>query len=458
MKDSTPRKKEKEREIKVVEKSSHKATKTPLRLITSERKSVFDKQQAMAEKIWEDLIENYKFMDENSESSSAKDLQQGKHVGRKVNLSEPVPGTNDRKKSTHGERYRNFDYTDLEYISEEHLRFTKAVQLSQSFVLIVDRQGIIEYANPHFQNISGYTQDELVGKELGILISDLASHEEYEQIKQALNAGISWKGDLVKTKKNGDWYIVSTKISPINNPYGEVVDYIIVGHDVTSFRETEIKLEQAVEDKTILLSELHHRVKNNLAIISGIMQLQALEEDDDYLRGKLFSSVGRVKTLATVHELLYESSSFTMLEFGNNIQKIVQSVAEMFETKTNKVEVEYELESVILNINQAHPCALILNEVITNTYKKAIEHPEIKPRLSISLSTFGKKIYIEIKDNLNSIPEAYSSGNKPLSLQLIDTLSKQLYGKYNYLSHDRGTLFTLTFKKVNIRGTGNGRL
>lgn len=115
--------------------------------------------------------------------------------------------------------------------------------------------------------------------------------------------------------------IFTAKISPVNINRDDSVDFIVVGHDITSFRETEIKLEQAVQEKSILLSELHHRVKNNLAIISGIMQLQAFDENDDDLKTKLFSSVGRVKTLASMHELLYESSSFTMLEFGKTSTK-----------------------------------------------------------------------------------------------------------------------------------------
>ena len=459
MKDSTSRKEEKNREKRAVGSSPPKASKSPLRLITTNRQAVSDKQQAMVEKIWDDLIENYKFADDNAERSSFAELQLKRDFD--LSLMPHEPEETEWEPSDENESLNLKDVlsqTDAESLNEEHLKFTKAIQLSQSFVLIVDKHGIIEYANPHFQSISGYTQDELFGKQLGFLVSDLASHEEYEQIMQALKTGINWKGEIVNTKKNGEWYIVSAKISPISTPAGQVIDYIVVGHDVTTFRETEIKLEQAMEDKTILLSELHHRVKNNLAIISGIMQLQAFEEPDEYMKNKLFSSVGRVKTLASMHELLYESSSFTMLDFGKNIKKIVTTVAEMFETEHNKVEVECDLESVILNINQAHPCALILNEVITNTYKKAQILPEIKPKLFVNLVTYGKKLLIEIKDNLESIPDGYTAKNQPLSLKLIKTLSKQLNAQFNYLSDDFGTLFTLSFDKENIRGTGNVRL
>ncbi len=458
MKESTPRKKKSKEERASVNNQNEEQRGSPLRLVNSPQHTVVEKKQAMVEKIWEDLVQNYSFLDGSSEHYSDEALY------RNTVTSDLLPGLAGRLSSRIESNAVILEdgmlgvYEQGNISTEEHLKFTKAVQLSQSFVLIIDQNGLIEYANPHFQSISGYTQDELVGKEFGFLISDLASHEEYEQILQALKAGVSWKGELVNTKKNGEWYIFTAKISPVNINKENSVDFIVVGHDITSFRETEIKLEQAVQEKSILLSELHHRVKNNLAIISGIMQLQAFDENDNELKTKLFSSVGRVKTLASMHELLYESSSFTMLEFGKNINKIVETVAEMFEQEDAKVAVNYNLEPIILNINQAHPCALILNEVITNSFKKAFSLVDEVPKLDLKLVTYGKKVMIEVKDNIGSVPDGYTAEKQPLSLQLIKTLVRQLNGNFNYLSDDYGTIFSLIFEKEHIKGTGNARL
>jgi PAS domain S-box-containing protein len=459
VKESTQRK-EKEEKERAIQKNKNKNEQAPkLRLVNSPQHTVVEKKQAMVEKIWEDLVQNYSFLDVSSDNAGADALQSSKKFNRDI-----YPGFASRLSSNIEnntvilENGMVGEYEQGNIFTEEHLKFTKAVQLSQSFVLIIDQSGLIEYANPHFQSISGYTQDELVGKEFGFLISDLASHEEYEQILQSLKTGVSWKGELVNTKKNGEWYIFTAKISPVNINSEDSIDFIVVGHDITSFRETEIKLEQAVEEKSILLSELHHRVKNNLAIISGIMQLQAFDENDNELKTKLFSSVGRVKTLASMHELLYESSSFTMLEFGKNINKIVDTVAEMFENEDAKVKVNYDLEPIILNINQAHPCALILNEVVTNSFKKAFKLTDEVPKLDIKLITYGKKVMIEVKDNIGSVPDGYTAAKQPLSLQLIKTLVLQLNGQFNYLTDDYGTIFSLVFEKEHKKGTGNARL
>lgn len=147
-----------------------------------------------------------------------------------------------------------------------------------------------------------------------------------------------------------------------------------------------------------------------------------------------------------------------MLEFGKNICKIVDSVAEMFQVKDASLTVNYDLEPIILNINQAHPCALIINEVVTNCYKKVAKLVDKKPQLNIRLISYGKKVMIEIKDNIESLPEGYTSEKQPLSFQLIKTLVRQLNGKYNYLTDDFGTLFTLAFEKEHLKGTGNARL
>ncbi len=445
MKESTSRKNNKERVFDTEHIEAEVVS--PLRLINPGKQSVSEKKRAMADKIWDDLINSFAFMDSESDKINGLEI-----VDKNYLIDEPV------KKELILEDGMLSIQQNNEAITDEHLKFTKAVQLSQSFVLVISQDGIIEYANPHFQKVSGFTQDELIGKEFGYLISDLASHEEHEQILQSIKAGVSWKGELVNIKKNGEWYIFTAKVSPVSINSGSAVDFIIVGHDITSFRETEIKLEQAVQEKSILLSELHHRVKNNLAIISGIMQLQAFDEGDEEVKTKLFSGVGRVKTLATMHELLYESSSFTMLEFGKNICKIVNTVATMFESQESKLKVNYDLEPILLNINQAHPCALILNEVITNSYKKAAKLVDKAPELNIKLVCYGKKIMIELKDNIESLPEGYTSEKQPLSFQLIKTLVRQLNGKYNYLTDDFGTLFTLAFDKEHLKGTGNARL
>ena len=344
----------------------------------------------------------------------------------------------------------------VEITEDPYLKLSKAVELSPSIILMTDRLGIIEYANPTFLEVSGFKEFEIYGRGLELFKPDLSSRKEYSELRKSINRGEEWKGELENCKKSGEIFIFSASITPVRNEYDLITNFIIVGQDVTPFRETEKQLKSAVEEKTVLLSELHHRVKNNLAIISGLMQLQAFTEDNKEVQGKLYSSVGRVQTMASMHELLYESGSFSKLEFGQNLKKIVSSISKMYYDEGKKVEVTFDVEAVQLNINQAHPCSLLLNEVITNSFKHAFKDLE-KGKIHIQLYAKEKTVYISIFDNGRGLPEGFDTKttDEGLGNTLLNTLVRQLGGSFQYASGSGGTTFTLTFKKDDIKGSAN---
>ena len=398
MEEPTLRIQDNQNKMVMIVNKHERCRETPLKLMKSPTHVAVVKKQAMIDKILGDLVIHHSFFDFVKKYDNAS----SKHLKHKLNTQFVARTTNRFSSNTHTKNIICEDEVGEEYpvendCSKKCLKFTKAVQLSQSFVLIIDQKGFVEYANPYFQSVSGYTQDELIGKKLGFLISDIASHEEYEQLMHALSARVNWKGELVSTKKNGEWYIVMAKISPIHFNEENTTNFILLGQDITSFRETEIKLERAVREKSILLSELHHRVRDNLAIISGIMQLQALEEDNHNVKTKLFSSVGRVQALSNVHELLYESNDLGRIVVGENLKRVVTMVSEMFEDEDVKVNVTYDIEHTILNINQTHACTLILNEVVTNTYKQACSLSDKALKLDVKLITYGKKYWLRLR-------------------------------------------------------------
>jgi two-component sensor histidine kinase len=299
-----------------------------------------------------------------------------------------------------------------------------------------------------------------VGRGLEIFMSNHSSISTFEQLKAAVTKGDKWKGELVSTTKTGQTFIFSLSANPVENDFGFITNHVILGQDVTPFRETEKKLKNAVEEKSVLLSELHHRVKNNLAIISGLMQLQAFSEPDENVQSKLFSSVGRVQTMASMHELLYESGSFSKVEFGKNVKKIVSTTSKVYYDIGKDIKVKLDVESVKLNINQAHPCSLILNEVITNAYKHAFKGREQKAgKIYIQLYTQKNHVFISIVDNGIGLPSDLDvdtdNETQYLGTTLLKTLVSQLNGSYQYTSDCFGTTFTLNFKKEDVKGSAS---
>lgn len=344
--------------------------------------------------------------------------------------------------------------SNLGVAKNPYYKFSKVAELSPALIIIADRQGFIEYANPSFLKLSQYKEEEILGNGLEMFKASLVYQHQYSELRRAIFRGEEWKGELVNSKKNGGTFVFSATLTPVRNEYDFITNFIVVGQDITPFRETEKQLKMAVEEKTVLLSELHHRVKNNLAIISGLMQLQAFTEGDLSVQSKLYSSVGRVQAMASMHELLYESGSFCKLEFGQNLRKIVTSISKMYYELTQKIDVKMDVEPVQLNINQAHPCSLILNEVITNAYKHAFVKAE-SGKIRIQLYTSGNEVFISISDNGSGLPEDFNiDKDKTLGNTLLKTLVKQLNGSYQYISDEKaGTTFTLSFTKEDIKGS-----
>jgi len=218
--------------------------------------------------------------------------------------------------------------------------------------------------------------------------------------------------------------------------------------DITEEHTAQIELEKSSNEKTVLLAEIHHRVKNNLAIVSGLIQLQAFENKDENVRTLLLDSVGRIKSIALIHEHLYTSKDFTDIRFDYNIKKLVEGINDVMGVNDN-VEVVYNLKAVTLDINQAVPCALLINEVITNTYKHAFTDGR-QGVLTINCSEEENKVFLVISDNGVGIPEEKIKDvqSNSLGMKLLDVVTHQLSGTLA-IDGSNGTTITVQFPKTS---------
>lgn len=209
------------------------------------------------------------------------------------------------------------------------------------------------------------------------------------------------------------------------------------------------ELEGSLKEKETLLAEIHHRVKNNLAVISGMLQIQSFKESDTEIQEKLLNSTLRVKSMANIHEQLYQSKSFSKMEFDEGLKKLVDTILTTL-NHSKEVDVKYDLEPVRLTINQAVPCSLIVNEVITNCLKHAFKDQETG-EIEIYLKKSNNEVIIKITDNGLGIPNSMdNTETESIGLELIQTLTKQLEGNYIYKSRtdNSGTLFEVSFSTL----------
>jgi len=319
---------------------------------------------------------------------------------------------------------------------------------------IRDKKGAYIFSNEKYKElfdlsdkqIKGATPDDLFGKE--------AAKEIRERDKAVLESGDALVYEVSEdTDDKRRYYRVN--LFPLFDIPG--MDDLVggVAIDVTEEKKSRELLEQSLEEKETLLMEIHHRVKNNLAVVSSMMQLQAFKETDERIREKLFDSTIRIKAMATIHELLYQSASFTELKFDENIKLLVSHITDAYELSVD-LDISFDLDEVELNINQAIPCSLIVNEVVTNVMKHAYEDGD-HAVMEITLSEDSGDIELKIRDDGRGLPDNFNElqDDGSLGLKLIDTLASQIKGEYEYRSLDRGVEFILRFEKATVRGSSS---
>ena len=204
------------------------------------------------------------------------------------------------------------------------------------------------------------------------------------------------------------------------------------------------KLKNSLDEKELLLKEIHHRVKNNLSITIGFIDLEVTKIKDNETKSILTNIQSRIHTMELVHTKLYQSKDFSQISYKEYISSLINDISTSFNLKKD-VEVNLDLEDIYLNINYAIPCSLVINELITNAFKYAFSDND-KPILTVKLKKMSNKINWTIKDN----GKGFSDNNihikpKTLGLKLVNSITKlQLFGKINY-TYNKGSIFKITF-------------
>lgn len=319
---------------------------------------------------------------------------------------------------------------------------------------IRDDSGTFLFSNEKYKDLFDLNDVKVTGSTLEDIFENDKANEIREKDKDVLESGdpqvfieTAGKGDELRNYKVNLFPLIG--IPGLENIVGGIAT------DITSEKENRRKLEESLAEKETMLKEIHHRVKNNLAVVSGMMHLQAFKETDERVQQKLFDSTGRIKTMATIHELLYKSASFTNLSISENIERLIDNITDTYHISID-LDVSYEMDPVKLNINDAIPCSLIVNEVVTNVLKHAFDDGD-SGTLDVLLSEDSDTVTLRIRDNGKGLPDDFEKegDGSSLGMELIRTLTSQLEGEYSYTSLNQGVEFKLVFNKSNGKGTGS---
>ena len=307
-----------------------------------------------------------------------------------------------------------------------------------------DLDGVVTTWNLAAEAAYGYTAAEMIGEPIHHL---LPVDEEGRQETLGVPASLSSKIEhyqTVRVRKDGQRVDVSLTVSPILDADGKLVGYSQISRDISKSKQAADQLKRSLNEKTALLQEVHHRVKNNLQVICSLLALEAKSVDDHGIAGKLHDMERRVTSMAMIHRKLYEQndmSSVDLAEFGRDL------AAQLFSCYSSNPLVNHRTETspTCVLIEQAIPCGLILNELITNALKYA--YPEGPGEVVISVSSEGETVCLGVSDQGRGLPANFEmQTSESLGMTLIEALTAQLDGQLE-IGPPPGASFSIRFRR-----------
>ncbi len=225
--------------------------------------------------------------------------------------------------------------------------------------------------------------------------------------------------------------------------FGLVIAQIIsLAIETKNKHEANKSLQLFNKEQTVLLQEVHHRVKNNLSIVSSLLNMQANKCKDEYHRSLFNDSKNRINSIASVHEVIYKSNSFANLNLKDYIEEMLSYIQQSFGTNS-AIQINIDLENIIVDVTRAIPIALIINEIVTNCYKHAFPNNAYGV-ITVSLKNVDGTISLMIKDNGIGIQTNSDNSSDSIGFEILEGLVDQIDGKYSF-SVNNGTTFTLQF-------------
>jgi two-component sensor histidine kinase/PAS domain-containing protein len=250
---------------------------------------------------------------------------------------------------------------------------------------------------------------------------------------------------LEKNTLKGESIIRQIILSPIKDLENNIVEVSGIAFDITKNKKNEEKISQSLKEKEILLKEVHHRVKNNMQVISSILNLQSSYVTDDYALSLLKECQNRIKSMAYIHESLYQTKNFEAVNFTEYLSTLCKNLIHTYSVNSKKVKLVLNLSDLFLNLDLSIPCGLIINEIISNSLKYAFTN-RMDGIIFVNLAIERQIVRIEVGDNGVGIPAHVDlKQTQTLGLQLVDTLIEQIDGTLE-LDRINGTKFIIKFK------------
>ena len=360
--------------------------------------------------------------------------------------------------------YMNSDFDIFSLTSEDYYTIFENMQEGITVYRIVyDKNNevvdlIIKYANPASSTSRAFINKKFIGKSTSKLYGPEVVAPLIEEVNEIVSTGMVKK--YVTYSPLLDSYFSTSAFSPAINLYVTLTSdishqkkaekYLQDAHDMLEIKvkERTQELSEALEEKELLLKEIHHRVKNNLQLISSLLNLQIPYIGHEKSAELFKESQNRVRSIAMVHEKLYQSKSLDKIDFPDYIINIISTLFQAYNINQEKVNFELKMDDLSLNIETCIPCGLIITEIITNSIKHAFPD-EMEGIISVNLVYANEKVTLKIRDNGIGFPKDIDFENSDsFGLQLVNLLINQLRGTIE-LHNEKETEFVINFEELN---------
>lgn len=327
--------------------------------------------------------------------------------------------------------------------SQENLR--NLFRYTTDAIIVQNYKREILDCNLAAEQLFGYSREELIS-DPSIMLGDQEKtdnklREKYlQQALQGKSQHFEWWGK----RKDGSSFPEEIILNRTIYNGEEVV--FITTRDITERRTAEKKIQKSLHEKEVLLKEIHHRVKNNLQVISSLLNIQAEGFKDMYVQTLFNESRDRIRSMALVHENLYQSGDYSQVNFREYLKNLVEQLSRVYQKRAPVVSLNLDVAPIRLTMNLAIPCGIIVNELVTNALKHAF--PKDKPgNITVTLKQENQnQVRLTVADNgvgtpVRRIPDKGSSIGKDLVAMLV---KDQLQGLM-HIHQERGTVVEIRF-------------
>lgn len=322
------------------------------------------------------------------------------------------------------------------------------LDVADDAIISTDEEGEILAFNKGAERIFGYSAKDVLGRNLELLLPARYREAHLGHMTGFVKSPtpsrpMAQRGAIYGLCKSGEEFPAQASISKVKD--GDRVILTAFLRDISERVDSERRLRQALQEREVLLGEIHHRVRNNLQVISSLLNLQSRATDDPFVRQAFDESQSRVQSMALIHQQLYEANSFSAVDLSDYVRRLAGHLFRSFGDRTEHIQFDIGIEGVSLPVDRAAPCGLIINELLSNSLKYAFldqqpgriyVHAELQPNESILL-TIGD-------DGPGLPPDVGLWNTKTLGLRLVRTLTRQIDGELE-LGEPPGAEFRIRF-------------